>query len=375
MQSCKFSGQSTERNEKKVSTSDKEKPFSFRPSKEERERAKSRGGFNTDYVHNQLTYGEIYDPKTREEMEKNFNEFAIDGLDFVQKDLNLHRDYRRLKLGISLPSPAVSQEAQGEEKQEVLDVSVCDLGMLEIDSKGELRCRYLAIKRTLIDTTNLTLKTCETCRKAREEKAQLITISGGSKPKDQVLFATMQRQHEQDQATILALQSDNDFKKEELAKWENDFKRSEKTTKLMDTIARQEARNQTKDANIEALNKKVKDLENQIENELADSNNETNSLREMVASRDAKIQVLENQHKNDNAHIASQDLKISTLDDENNLFRKFDLKPYCAKVKVKDEVSYLAFCVPNIKKKDNDCLNCYVVTKLLPASLVKELLE
>jgi hypothetical protein len=356
----------SEKDNKKVSNLDKKERWDVRPNALEKERW---GELPTEKHHEILMYGYVFLPKISDEMNKGFSElgFTVSDSLFVYNCLMTLRLYREYKLGnSSLPSSvAVSQETKLEEKQEI-DLGICDLGMLEIDSRGQLRCRYLPIKRTLIDTTNLTLKTCETCRKAREEKAQLIAISGGNKSKDQVLFATMQRQHERDQAIIVALESDKDFKKKELAKWESDFRQSEKTTKLMDTIARQ-------DANIEALNKKVKDLENQNENELADSNKETNSLREMLASRDAKIQVLENQHKNDNAHIASQDLKISTLDDENNLFRKYDPNLYCAKDK--DEVSYFNVCVPNIKKKDNQCLNCYVFTKLLPASLAKELLE
>ena len=106
--------------------------------------------------------------------------------------------------------------------QSKIDVEICDLGMLDIDSKGEPICRYASIRK-LVNVTNWTTRTCQICRKAREEEAQIDAITGKkSKAREYGSLVVMAKKREVSEARISSLETDVGFYKRELGKRNNE---------------------------------------------------------------------------------------------------------------------------------------------------------
>lgn len=107
---------------------------------------------------------------------------------------------------------------------------LCDLGMLDIDSTGNPICRYAPIRK-LVNVINWTTKTCEICRKARQETTHLETILGKKlRPKEYGSLLVMAQKREIDQATIKSLQKDATFHKRELGRLNNELYQQKRKT-------------------------------------------------------------------------------------------------------------------------------------------------
>lgn len=175
------------------------------------------------------------------------------------------------------------QSHNGVEKLETalpkIDVENCDLDTLDITSTKP-RCRFVPIKK-IIDTSDLTARTCEICKNIRQEMAQLENILGKKlRSKEYGSLIIMAKKREGDQAIISSLENDVIFFKRELDNKNDEFKRE--LGKRDDASSR--------------LTKQVNDMSSQIR-VLTSQESKTTNLRQVIGMLEKTVISLQKDKK------------------------------------------------------------------------------
>jgi hypothetical protein len=156
--------------------------------------------------------------------------------------------------------------------QDNLDLQICDLGALQIDSKGKPKCLYKPIQK-LVDTKNWTEETCFFCKKVRLEMAQLENITGKEpKPKNHAPLVIIAKKLQTYKAKAESQERDIHFYKKELGLKGSNLSKVEELEKEVSSIIKQnEALKEEKNsqlATLEAEKKSIKEEKNSLKEQL-----------------------------------------------------------------------------------------------------------